>query len=169
MAVLRTNLRILWDHIMKNIQVNHGPCDTIIIRKLWVIIRPLPCWQQDSLLLADFGIYAQVYHRTVCPAVLMFKVRGPIKNKGGVGLFQTLQQERLFHLLWQSSALGDNLTMWSPFLHLPKKAFLSSWVWQRKNISGHSIGRRVYWFVLKISRVFPVPTGRVGIGWWTLL
>ena len=29
--------------------------------------------------------------------------------------------------------------------------------------------KRVYWFILKISRVLFVPTGRVGIGWWTLL
>ena len=27
----------------------------------------------------------------------------------------------------------------------------------------------VYWFILKISRVLPVHTGRVGKGWWTLL
>ena len=36
-------------------------------------------------------------------------VRDLTKNKGGVGLFQTSQKERL--LLWQPSALGGNLTM----------------------------------------------------------
>ena len=35
---------------------------------------------------------------------------------------------------------------------------------QEQNISGNSIERRVYRFVLKTARVFPVPTGRVGIG-----
>ena len=48
----------------------------------------------------------------------------PIKNKGGVVSFQISEKERLFHLLWQPSALGHNLTMWYPFLHPPKKAFL---------------------------------------------
>ena len=30
--------------------------------KLLVIIRPLPCWQQDSVLLAGPGIYPQIYY-----------------------------------------------------------------------------------------------------------
>ena len=47
-----------------------------------------------------------------------------IKNKGSVGLFQILQKERLFHLLWQPWAVGGNLTMW---LHL-----LPPSVWSRR-------------------------------------
>ena len=62
-------------------------------------------------------IYPQVYHRTPCPAVLILQ-GGLTKNKGEVGLFQTSQKERLFHLLYQPS---DNLAMWSPFLHPSKK------------------------------------------------
>ena len=46
---------------------------------------------------------------------------GLTKSKGGVGLFQILKRERLFYLLYQPSALGDNLTMWSPFLRPSKK------------------------------------------------
>ena len=34
---------------------------------------------------------------------------------------------------------------------------------QEENISGNSVERRVYRFVLKIDRLFPVPIGRVGI------
>ena len=40
---------------------------------------------------------------------------------------------------------------------------------QEESISGNSIERRVYWFILKIGRVLIVPTGRVGLGWWTLI
>ena len=40
--------------------------------------------------------------------------------------------QRLFHLLWQPSALGGNLTMWPTFLHLPEKAFISTSVWPRR-------------------------------------
>ena len=35
---------------------------------------------------------------------------------------------------------------------------------QEENITGLSVERRAYWFVLKIARVFSIPTGRVGIG-----
>ena len=56
-----------------------------------------------------------------------------------------------------------------PFCTLPKKTFFTLQSGQEENISGNSIERRVYWFVLKIASVFPVPTDRVRIGWWTLL
>ena len=42
-----------------------------------------------------------------------------MKNKGRVGLFEILQKEIVFLLVWQPSALGDNLTMWTHFLHPP--------------------------------------------------
>ena len=47
-------------------------------------------------------------------------------------------KKRLFHLLWQPSALGNNLIVWfippphHPFLYPPKKAFLSPSVWSRR-------------------------------------
>ena len=59
-------------------------------------------------------------------------VRGLIKNKGGVALFQISQKERLFHFLWQPSTLEGNLIIRSPFLHPSKKAFLSPSVWARR-------------------------------------
>ena len=61
-------------------------------------------------------IYPQVYRRTACPAVLI--VRRSNKNKGGLGLFQISQKERLLHLLYQPS---DNLATWSPLLNPSKK------------------------------------------------
>ena len=90
----------------------------------------MPCWQQDSLIwqvLESIHKFIIELHIQQC----LF-VRGPIKNKGGVVLFHILQKERLFHLLWQTSALEDNLTMWSSFFHPPKKAFLSPSVWPRR-------------------------------------
>ena len=77
--ILKINLRILWNHIMKNLQVKHGQYDSIIFPKniffwrLKITARPLPCQQQDSLLLICPGIYPQIYHRTPCPAVLICK------------------------------------------------------------------------------------------------
>ena len=60
--------------------------------------------------------------------------------------------------------------MWSPLLHPPKKKPFSPLQFgPEENIPGHSVERRAYWFVLKIFRVFPIPTGRVQIKWWALL
>ena len=47
-----------------------------------------------------------------------------------------------------------------------KRLFFSLQFGQEENISGNSIERRDCWFILKIPRMLPVPTGRVGIGWW---
>ena len=83
----------------------------------------MPCWQQDSLLSTGPGIYPQVYHR-------------------GAWLFQISQKERLFHLLYQPSPIGDNLTVWSPFLHPCKMAFLSpfslgkKWIYLETQLRG---------------------------------
>ena len=38
-----------------------------------VIIRPLPCLQQDSVLLTGPEVYPKIYHSAPCPAVLIFK------------------------------------------------------------------------------------------------
>ena len=51
-----------------------------------------------------------------------------------------------------------------PFIHPPKRPSSPFRVDQEENIPGHSTERKAYWFVLKIARVFPIPTGRVGIG-----
>ena len=65
--------------------------------------------------------------------------------------------------------LGIILQCGPPSCTLQKRPFFPLQFGQEENISRHSIESRVYWFVLKIARVFPVHTGRVGIGWWTLL
>ena len=59
-------------------------------------------------------------------------VKGLIKNKGGIGLFQISQKERPFHFLWQPSTLGGNPTMWLPSCTLQKKAPLSPSVLPRR-------------------------------------
>ena len=56
-------------------------------------------------------------------------VRGLMRNKGRVKLFQVLQKERFFHLLRQASALRGNLIMW---LSRTPSHILSSSVWPRR-------------------------------------
>ena len=57
---------------------------------------------------------------------------GLINNKVGLRLFKISQKDGHFYLLWQPSALGDNLTMRIHFLHVAKKLFLTSSVWPRR-------------------------------------
>ena len=47
---------------------------------------------------------------------------------------------------------------------IQERSFFLLQFWQEENISGNSIERRVYLFTLKVARVLPIPTGRVGIG-----
>ena len=89
--LLKNNLRILWNHIMKNFQVkqsmwHHHIHQNIFFWKLLlkVIIMTLPCWQQDSVLLTGPGIYPQIYHRAPCPAVLLCKGYNKQQRRGRV-------------------------------------------------------------------------------------
>ena len=127
--LLKNNLRILWNHIMKNFQVkqsmwHHHIHQNIFFWKLLlkVIIMTLPCWQQDSVLLTGPGIYPQIYHRAPCPAVLLCKGSNKQQRRGRVGLFRISQKDRLFHLLWQPSAFEGNLTVQDSFLHPTKRS-----------------------------------------------
>ena len=68
-----------------------------------------------------------------------------MKNKGGIGLFQISQKERLFHVLYQPSY---NLAMSSPrrsiIAPFQKSPFFPPQLGQEQNISGNSVERRVY-------------------------
>ena len=80
---------------------------------------------------------------------------GLIKNKGGVGLFQISQKERLSCITsakLQSCNVAPLRFIIAPF---QKRPFLPLQFGQKENISGNSIERRVYWVILKIARVLP--------------
>ena len=104
------------------------------------------------------GIYPQIYR--IAPCLHCLFVRGSNKQQRRVRLFEISQMDRLFNLLWQPSALGDNLTM-RPFSCTSPLQF-----GQEENIPRQPFDRRAYWFALKIARMLPIPTGRVGVGWW---
>ena len=82
-------------------------------------------------------------------------------KKGGVGVFQVLQKMRLFHLLWQPSVLGDNLTMWLPFLH-PS-------VWPRREYTWTLNWKQSLLIYFENCHNVPSLFSQVGIGCWTIL
>ena len=126
----------IWQH--------HIP-QNIFFRKLSVIvIEPWPCWQQDSLLLTGPGIYPQVYYRTSCPAVLICK--GSSKKQRSSRIIWNFTKGETF-----SSHINQVIILQCgpPSCALPKKTFPRRFG-QEENLSGNSIERRVYWFILKI-------------------
>ena len=123
----------------------------------------------DSRILYFWYVLESMHKFIIEPHVLQsLFVRGSNKNKGGLGLFQISQKERLFHLLWQPSALGGNLTMWLPFLEPLRKAFLSPSVWPRREHTWTLNWKQslliLFW---KLPGCFLF--SGLGIGWWTLL
>ena len=128
----------------------------------------MPCSQHDSVLL---------YFRQVLGSIDKFileldtlhclLVRAYNKNNGRAGLFQTLQKDRTFHVLWQSGAQGVMSLCGLSSCIIKKRTSSPLQFGLEKNIPGHSIEWRTYWFVLKIFRMFPVlliRTDSVGIG-----
>ena len=62
---------------MKNFQLRHGQCDSVILPKIFSLggskyLLDLPLGD-NRILLAGPGIYPQIYHRTPRPAVLICK------------------------------------------------------------------------------------------------
>ena len=121
--------------------------------------------------LADPGIYPQIYHRAPCPTVLI--LRGPNKlKKGGrwgrvVSNFTKGQTFSSF--MTTKCFLGYSHNAGSPSCILQKRPSTPFQLGQEENIPRNLVERRAYWFVFKITRVYSIPTGRGGIGWWTLL
>ena len=62
--------KLIKNFVKPYLQVKHGQYDSItfpkniLFLKHYVIIRPLPWWQQGSLLFSGPGIYPQIYLKT---------------------------------------------------------------------------------------------------------
>ena len=72
----KINLGILWNHTIKNFQVKHGQCDSIIFIETFCFGSSkylLDLSLGDNMVfLTGPGVYEQIYHRTPCPAVLIY-------------------------------------------------------------------------------------------------
>ena len=71
----------------------------------------------------EFGKFSQ--------AIKLLFVIVSNKNQTRGTIISDFTKRETFHLLWQSSALGGNLTMWPHFLHPTKKVFMSPLLWPR--------------------------------------
>ena len=98
-------------------------------------------------------------------------VRGYNKQESRGRIISNFTKGETFSSLMTTKYSWGDLTMCSPFLapskkHLPLPFSLAK---KRIYLPGHLIKWRAYWFILKTAWVFHIPTGRIGIGWWTLL
>ena len=117
--------------------LKHGQCNStkfpqnIFFWKLQVIIRPLPYWQQDSLL---FSQVLESIHKFIIELHVLQRlyVRGFNKKQRRGRIISNFTKGKTFSSLMTPKYSWNNLTMWSPFLHPPKKAFLSPSVWPRR-------------------------------------
>ena len=109
----------------------------------------------DSRILYFWHILESIHKFIIEPYVLQcLFVRGSNKKQRWGRIIS--QKDRIFHLLWQPSARGGNLTMWT----LQERPSSPLQFGQEENIPGHSIEGRAYWFLLKIARMFPILTSR---------
>ena len=85
----KINSRTLLNHIMKNFQVKHGQCDSIIFPETFFYLkvlrnRPLSCWQQDFFTFdRSWNLATNLSLKSMLCSVYFKSIYQ--KNKGGVG------------------------------------------------------------------------------------
>ena len=103
-CVWKIDLRILWSHVMKNFQIRHGQCDSVIYPKTFAFQCSkllLDLCLADSKILYFWYVLKSIHKFIIeVNALQCLFVRGCYKNKGGVGLFQISQKGIIFCLLW---------------------------------------------------------------------
>ena len=109
--------------MVKNFQVKHGQCDSIIFPKTFSFKRSkslLDLCLPDSRILYFWQVLECIHKFIIKPHVLqcLFVRESNKKRRGRIISNFTIGET--FHLLWQPSAFEGNLTMWVPFLNLPK-------------------------------------------------
>ena len=127
----------------------------------------MPCWHKDFLLSRGRGIYPQIFiefHALQC-----LIVRGSSKQEERYDYFK-FHKRRDFFVSYDNQVLLRVISQCghSSCTLQEKRSYLLQFGWE-ENIPGYSNERRGYRFILKITRVFPISTGKVGDGWWTLL
>ena len=159
----------------EDLSSEHGQCNSIIFLKTFSLESSkqllLNFCLADSRILYFWQVLESL-HKLINELHILqcLFVRGSSKKQRRDRVFQISQKQRLFHLLYRPSALGDNVLMRPHFTcTLPKRSFFTLQLGKEDNLSGNSIKKRVDWFILKIAKVLPVPTGRVEIGRWKLL
>ena len=96
-------------------------------------------------------------------------VRGSNEKQRKDKIISNFTKEETFSSVMTTKVLLGEISQYAPpSCTLQKRPFSPLQFGQEENIPGHSTEGRTYWYVLKLARVLPIPTGRVRLGWWTL-
>ena len=112
----------MWNHIRKNFQVKYGQRDSIISPKTFSFEsseKLLDLCLADRILY--FWLVMEFIHKFIIEIHVLqcLFVRGSNKKQRTGRIISNFKKGQTFRLLWQISALGDNLTMWLAFSHPP--------------------------------------------------
>ena len=136
MAALRINLRILWNLIMKNFQVKHGQCDSILFLKTFSLENPkkllLNLFIADSRILYFWQVLESTLNFIIEFHVLYYLfVKGSNKKQRGSKIVSNFTKGETFSSLTYINQV-KLLKCGPPSCTLPKKFFLSPSVWARR-------------------------------------
>ena len=165
-------VRILWNH-MKNFQVKPGQCDSIIFPKTFSFESSkelLDLCFPDNMILYFWQVLESIHKfiTTELHALQCLFVRGSNKQQRRGRIVSNFTKVHFF-VFYDNQVLLGVISQCGPPSYTLQEKLSPLQFGQEENIPGHSIERRAYWFILKIVKVFPIPTGRVGIVSWTLL
>ena len=129
--------RYLWNHIMNNVQVKPGQCDSVISPEAFSFESCqyiLDIFLAGSYLLDIWQVLESIHKFIIEIRILQFTfVRGSNKKQRRGNIISSFKNGETFHILWEPSAIVDNLTIWHHFRHLPRKAFFSPSLWPRRD------------------------------------
>ena len=126
--------------------------DFILESKLAEINQNIDLCLADSRILYFWKVLESLYKNLHIQQCLFVRWSNKKQRTGWI-ISNFTKGETSSSLSWQSGALGSNVTMFPQERSSPPLQF-----GQEENIPGHLIERRGYWFVLKIARMFPIPT-----------
>ena len=151
--IWKINLIILWKHVIKNLQVKHRQYDSIIFSSEG-FTQLLGLCLADSRILYCWNVLESIHKFIIELHVLQcLFVRGFDKRqKSGRIASNFTKRENFASFMTTKCSWGlfYNVASLLALFRLAKKS-------------------RTYSFILKIARMFPILTTRVGIVWWTLL
>ena len=146
---------------MKNIQVKHGLCDSIIYLKHF-LLKALTNYQTFAFLTAGFFTFARSWNLSKLHVLQCLFVNGSNKKQKRCRIILRFTKgETSSCLMTTKRTLGSSHQVLPTSCTLQKRPFSPLMSAHEENIPGHSFERKAYLFLLKI--VFPIPTGRVGL------
>ena len=148
----KIKLRILWNHIMKNFQIKHGQCDSIIFPETssFESFKQLLDFSFAGSRIRYFWQVLESIHKFI---IELHVLQCSFVRRGRV--ISNFTKGENFDLLWQPSPIGGNLTIRPPSCTLQKIPLPPFHFGQDENIRGDSNERKKLFWKLPGCSLFP--------------